>query len=142
MYEVEVLHPLLVHFPVALLVLAAPVTLWWLLRPEPGPRWSMLLLLFAGAIGATAAYLSGEAMHEYSNGVQSVQDLVEGHEKAALATCIMAWAAACLAGISIGRTREVGSPSWLFRAMVAVLAVAAAALVAYTGHRGGLMTWG
>jgi len=56
------IHPLLVHFPIALLYAAVAVDLagcaWWCNKPA---RQAATLLYGLGAVGAIAAYLTGRA---------------------------------------------------------------------------------
>ena len=68
-YTIPVLHPLVVHAPIAFLPAAAIVLLGWLLRDRV--RWLVagLWLQAAGSAGALAAVLSGEIMLEQSEGV-------------------------------------------------------------------------
>jgi uncharacterized membrane protein len=57
--HIQNIHPLIVHFPVALLLAAALV--YWLafLARREGWQWSALWMLVLGAIGAGAAVASG-----------------------------------------------------------------------------------
>jgi uncharacterized membrane protein len=56
------LHPVLVHFPLALLATAAVVDLGgWLLRRNRRLRDAATLLYVIGTLAALAAYLSGRA---------------------------------------------------------------------------------
>ena len=141
-YTIPVLHPLLVHFPLALLVAAAPIAVVWALRRTTFWRDAALLLLALGALGALAAYLTGEAMEEQSEGVPIVDRFVEQHETLALWTLGLA-AAAMLAFAALSWYERQGSKAGgALRWAAALLAVAAAALVAWTAHLGGLMVWG
>jgi uncharacterized membrane protein len=55
-------HPLLVHFPIALLLSAATVdVIAWLLRSNRRLRDAATLLYLIGTLGALAAYFSGRA---------------------------------------------------------------------------------
>ncbi len=54
------IHPVLVHFPIALLVTAAVLDLaGWLLRRNRRLRDAATLLYIIGTVGAVAAYVSG-----------------------------------------------------------------------------------
>src|SRR4026209_1927702 len=60
------IHPVLVHFPIALLVTAAALDLaGWLLRSNRRLRDAATLLYVIGTVGAVAAYVSGrDASHD------------------------------------------------------------------------------
>lgn len=140
-YTIPVLHPLLVHFPLTLLLVAAPVALVWAVRKTAFWRGVTLLLLALGTLGALGAYLTGEAVEEQSEGVPIVEIFVEQHETLGLWTLIVAGAATLVVATLVWRERSrrlPGAARWL----AVVLAVAAAVLVAWTGHLGALMVWG
>lgn len=143
-YEIPVLHPLAVHFPLALLLAAAMTALVWCFRGTFFWRQSTLLLTALGTIGAALAYTSGDAMEEQSEGVPIVEDLVGLHEEMGLYTLIVSAAATIVLvvfAIVVRRTNERRDPI-LARVMVACLVFLAAALVAWTAHIGATMTWG
>ena len=78
------LHPLLVHFPVTLLIAAAAVDLASVLRPaRPAPRDTATLFYCAGALMAMAAYFSG---------LSAAQSLTVSPETAAAVTAHFTWA--------------------------------------------------
>ena len=60
---IEDLHSIIVHFPIALLVLLAALTLYVVLRPKSGMLQTTWLLLVLGTIGAMAATVSGLVSH-------------------------------------------------------------------------------
>ncbi|MCQ3805076.1 MAG: DUF2231 domain-containing protein [bacterium] len=60
---IENLHSILVHFPIALLVLLAALTAYVVLRPQSGMLQTTWLLLVVGTIGAIAATVSGLVSH-------------------------------------------------------------------------------
>ena len=145
-YTIPQLHPLLVHFPLALLLLAAGVVLVWALTD--GGFWlrAGTLLSGLGAIGALLALRSGEAMEDDAAGAPLVDALLPLHEQAAEWTVWMAFAlAALLIAVLFGSDRlwahrpNIPLP---VRLGVLLLAVLVAALVAWTGHIGGVMVWG
>lgn len=144
-YQIPALHPLAVHFPVGLLVAALPVSLLWLVGGDRLWRRVATVLLLLGGAGAAFAYLTGEAMHEMSEEVPIVEELVELHEDLALATLIAAIVIVLAAlAVEIRRRslpRDSADPIVLrFVGFVCVLVVSA--LVLFTGHVGGVMVWG
>ena len=60
---IEDLHSIIVHFPIALLVLLAALTRYVVLRPKSGMLQTTWLLLVLGTIGAIAATISGLVSH-------------------------------------------------------------------------------
>ncbi len=141
-YTIPVWHPVTVHFPIVLLLVAALAAVVWAWRGSAAWRGAALLLMALGTAGAFASRITGEAMAEQSEGVPVVEMFIENHEKGALWTVItgaLATAALLAAWYAGRRGVRVG---WAIRAGIALLALAAAALVAWTGHLGGLMVWG
>lgn len=150
-YRIPVLHPLVVHFPLSLLLAAALAALVWMFRGTAFWRRCLLFVLALGAPGALLAYLSGDAMEAQSEGVPIVDALVGLHEQMGLWTGVAAWAAlAVLGAFSVRQERlraaaRPGAPPRdpiLVRVLVSLLVFAAAALVAWTAHIGGTMVWG
>jgi uncharacterized membrane protein len=129
-------HPLLLHFPIALLVVGAVVETLRLWRDSPWLARSVVWLLAFGALSALATGATGWllAAHEH---VRSDQRLtLEWHRWFGVTTTIVAcfaWAASA----AWGETPPVGR-AWCRRLLV----WSAAALVAATGHFGALMVWG
>ncbi|MEJ5252887.1 MAG: hypothetical protein HPY54_02875 [Chthonomonadetes bacterium] len=149
MYQIPILHPVLVHFPIAFLLLAAVTALAWLGWGTRFWRNVTLILLIAGFAGGLGAYFTGEAAEEFAEGSARVEQFGKQHESFALLTLMTAGLALFLLAGYVGVTRRM-SPSdnpgekdmLMARVVVAVLAVASAVLVARTGHLGGLMVWG
>jgi uncharacterized membrane protein len=142
-YTIPVWHPLVVHFPIATLVLAAVVALVWAVSADA--RWLLAgcFLAVAGSVGAAVAYLSGDAMKEQAAGVPIVDQLVASHERFALFTLLSAIVAA-VAWLAVA-FRQRGNaipPSVVVRLAVTGLSLVAGALVLRAGHLGGLMVWG
>lgn len=122
------LHPVLVHLPIACLLLAVLAELLVLLR---GERWrpATAILVGAGAAGAVLATASGVVL-------EGAQDpaLLQRHELLGWLTLAGALTAAGL----LLAMRWVPLRRW---PVLAVL-VLTAALAAWTGHLGGAMVWG
>ncbi len=122
------LHPVLVHLPIAALMLAAIAELLVLLR---GERWkpATAFLVAFGTLGAMAAIASGVVL-------EGNQDphLLERHE-------LLGWltlAGALTASGMLITMRWVPLKRW----PLLVVLMLTAALVAATGHVGGAMVWG
>jgi uncharacterized membrane protein len=122
------LHPVIVHTPIACLVLAALAELLVLLR---GDRWkpATALLVAVGTIGACAAVASGILLEG-----EQQPNLLERHE-------LLGWlslAGALIASGMLIAGRWVPMRRW---PLFAVLLLTAG-LVGLTGHIGGQMAWG
>ncbi len=145
-YEIPVWHPLVVHFPIALILVAALATVVWSVRGTSFWRRCALLLFTLGMGGAVFAYKTGEAMEEQSEGSPIVEELVGWHEDLALYTLVVTGVTlAALAGLSWWlerRTTPAPQDPLAARLALALAALAAAVLVAWTAHIGGTMVWG
>lgn len=143
-YEIPVLHPIAVHFPIALLVAAAVVAAVWLARGTGFWRNSLAVVSVMGAVGTAFAYFTGEAMEQAAEGNPIVEEIGEFHETLGLITLIASLVAtvAILAVAWIGKTRGVSADPAVVRLIVFLLVAAAAVLVLITGHAGGVMVWG
>ena len=97
---VQNLHPLVVHYPVALLTLAAVLYVGaWVLRRE-ALAWAALWMLALGTLGAAAAVWTGLRAGAGVMVAQSVRDHILIHHKhlmigvLAMSTGLSAWALA------------------------------------------------
>ncbi len=147
-YEIPVWHPLVVHFPIALILVAVLATVVWGIRGTSFWRRCALLLFTLGMGGGIVAYKTGEAMEQQSEGSPIVEELVGVHENLALYTLLVTGVTlAALAGLSWWLERRAtleGAPRdpLAARLVLALAALAAAVLVAWTAHVGGTMVWG
>ena len=76
---IEDLHSIIVHFPIALLVLLAALTLYVVLRPKSGMLQTTWLLLVLGTIGAVAATISGLVSH-FPYEETEIHGVIETHQ--------------------------------------------------------------
>jgi uncharacterized membrane protein len=141
-YTIPYYHPIAAHFPVALLVVAAAAALVWLVRSARFWGQAALLLSALGAVGAVAAYRTGEAIRYAREGAPIVEELVGRHELLAKWTIAAALASTLVLGALLWRTRPNGQVGVAGRAGAALVCGTAAALVIWGSHLGGLMTWG
>ncbi len=149
MYQIPILHPVLVHFPIAFILLAALTALAWLGWGTRFWRNVTLILLVAGFIGGLGAYFTGEAAEEFGKGSARVEQFVKQHESMALLTLVATGLSLFVLAAYVGASRKLLSANDpdekdmpIVRVVVAVLVIASAVLVARTGHLGGLMVWG
>lgn len=145
MYEIPYWHPLLVHFPIALIMAAAAFSLGWLIWGTSFWRLAMILLLAGGLAGAFAAKITGEELEDASKGRPVVKQLVHDHEETAERTLVStAITLVVLAGYSFLRRAKGASlkDALLIRIIGCLMVLFCAGGVGYTGHLGGQMTWG
>lgn len=134
------LHPAVVHFPIVLLLLAAPVAVAAVFRR---PRWLAVVaaaLLGLGALGAVVAVQTGEEDSERVSETPALEAVMEEHEEWAERTQVVALVAAVLAlgAVALGRWPGIALGA---RVMAAVGALAAGWCVAETGHYGGILVY-
>ncbi len=127
------LHPLVVHFPIALLWAAAVLALFSVADPKRFA--SACHLLYAGSITALAALASGLYFEEYVPHQHggSINDIMELHEDLGIAITISAWILSALSW-HFTKTCGIRGRKWLTTGMV-ILAL----LVAFSSHLGGLL---
>lgn len=139
------LHPLIVHFPVALLLVAPLFLLAGILLPPDRGRAALiagLTLLVLGTAGTWIAVATGEAAGESAERSGAINVLLEQHESLAERTKVM------FSGLTVALLAILFAPSMLRRplarrpqAMVLgaflVIYAAGAALLANAAHQGG-----
>ena len=130
------MHPLVIHFPIALILLAAAIEVIRIKWDRPYLSQMTLFLLLAGALGALAASATGWVFsHEYYP-PPSEQWMLERHRWLGISTAVLAGMASVAAyrwaGVSTGITL------WLRRGIIWLTALA----VTVTAHLGALMVWG
>ncbi len=121
------LHPLVVHFPIALILVAAAVDLIGWIRKNPAPAEAINILLGFAALGAVVAAATGWWFAKQQENADGT--LLTWHRWLGVAVVAIA-AAAWLSG-----NLRVLSPHrrWLL--------LVGAVLVAVCGHLGGLLVW-
>ena len=147
-YEIPVFHPLVVHFPIALILVGALTAVVWVARGTVFWRQCILWLFSLGLVGGIVAYKTGETLREHTEGTPIVEELGDRHEDMAFYTLLVVAAMVLLmALLTLWREKRMAleptKPDPLIARLVLMLvALAAAALVAWTGHIGGTMVWG
>ena len=152
-YEIPYLHPLAVHFPLVLLMLAAGAAGGYAVLGTATWRYAVLAFLLLGVPSAYWAQRTGHTLEEAVEGEPAVERFLDYHETAAAWTLRASIVALLVVGGTTFWLRRRGragadlsavlskEPLGL-RLLVLVPALAAAVLVAYTGHLGALMMWG
>lgn len=128
------LHPLMVHFPVALVIVAALVELWRAARRHEGPSPFALLSVWFAAVFGIGAASSGWANAAYGGESGSVSLFLHRWGGVAVAVLLVALA---IAGT---RASRAGHAAWggLWRMGL----VLCAGIVAAVGHFGGNLVHG
>jgi uncharacterized membrane protein len=126
------LHPLLVHFPIALLLVAALAEIISLTARLPGWHLVAVANVRAGAAFAVASAAAGWLLA--SSRVVEVSPTLEWHRWLGLAATVTAVATA-VATVSVD---ERPRRQWRYRIALA----GTAALVAAAGHFGAVLVWG
>lgn len=134
------LHPLVVHFPIALLVVAPLVDLSGLIwSRETFPRRAATLLYALGAVGLIVAYLSGReaAATIWLPGMS--HSVVGEHWTWAFRTLWFYGALLAVRLIVLRGWRR--TPSWVVAALFVVAGLAGVGLLVRTGDRGGALVY-
>jgi uncharacterized membrane protein len=126
------LHPLLVHFPIALILIAAIAELIFLATRFP--RWHTVAVtnLRAGAAFAVVSACAGWLLA--SSRIVEASPSLEWHRWLG----VLAAGAAVTAALTTGQIDPLGKPQRLYR----IALFSAAAIVAVAGHFGAVLVWG
>lgn len=127
------LHPLTVHFPIALLLVACLVEGWGLARRRTAAGDTSWLCVGLGTLSAIASTVMGYAFADS----KIASDDLEMHERLGLITTIVTALTAVLAWRA-RRAGGTGGPAMAFRAFLFVSALG----VSVTGHYGGELVYG
>ncbi len=128
------LHPLLLHFPIALIVIGA---IWavalWLLRKDDGASTILRLCIWGGFVGAIAAAWAGWTLADHQQDQGRLVDLHRWFSVAVVATMALTAILDCL--------RRCERMPWAAGGRVLALVVSGI-LVMISGHFGAEMKWG
>ncbi len=138
------LHPLIVHFPIALL-LSAPVLVFLALVVRSQYRAfavSALVIMALGCISAFVAAASGDAAGQVAERSEEINQVISEHEELAEAVCTVFSVLTVLFAALIflpGLLRRPLSPkiSVVATSVFLIVYLVAGLLVANTGHLGG-----
>jgi len=127
------LHPLLVHFPIGLVLIAAAVEAVAMMTNLPGWRTVAIVNVRVGAVFSIAAAIAGWRLA--SSGAIDATSSLEWHRWVGTIAAVAVLGSALATAGADGRSRF---GLWVYRTTL----FWAAALVAITGHLGGLLVWG
>jgi uncharacterized membrane protein len=131
------LHPAIIHFPIALSLVAI---LFEFLARHPRVRGlepSAALLMALAALGSVAAVLSGQAAHDEAVVPAAVVPIIERHEELGELAMWLLLAVAAVRLVLGWRGWFKGIVPWAYLALAAV----AAGVVGYNGYLGGKMVF-
>ena len=125
-------HLVLLHFPIALLIVGAVLKLASLAGDRPGLRVAARTCLLVGGLAAIGTAFTGQAAEEIVEHALPVsEEVLEGHEEVGMWAAYLA-AAVVIAELATVRVRR-GPVAWVG----AVLALVAAGFTAWAGLTGG-----
>ncbi len=130
------LHPLVLHFPIALILLAAGIELMRLKWDHPRYATLVPFLLIAGAVGALAASGTGWVFAHESHPRPSLRWMLQWHRWLGIAATVLAAGAAWVAYKFANSENPRGR--WLRRSAVWLTAL----VLSVAAHLGALMVWG
>lgn len=130
------LHPLVLHFPIALILLAAGIEVVRLKWERPLFSKLVPFLLMAGAIGALFASGSGWVFAQESHPRPEVSRMLNWHRWLGIAATVLATGAAWVA--TRFATAETSGGRWARRLAVWLTAIVLSA----AAHLGALLVWG
>ena len=127
-------HPALIHYPIALVAVAALFQLLALIWPERRFTVSALIALGAGGLVAVAAAVTGTAQEEAVRELSGIAETLERHEDLGTLSAVLMNALA-LGGLYLYLKEKLPAPLFL------VLLVLLSGLLILTGHWGGLLVF-
>lgn len=143
------LHPLVIHFPIALFLVAPVFVAVAMVQPRrtAAYAWPAVVLLALGTLAAFVAVASGEAAAELATRTEAVNRVLDRHASLAetarnvFALLTVAYAVAVW---GVLRWRRLARPAYAsaVHALFLVLLLAASSLVAAAAHQGGLLVHG
>lgn len=136
--DTSLLHPMIVHFPIALLIVAFAFDLAGLIARRTSLTQAALYCQVLGALGAVAAYLTGERAEEAVEHLASAHTVLERHED--LGRLLM-YAAIAVAVIRIGLVWKRKADSQGAKALLAAFSLGLVFLVGATGFFGGQLVY-
>jgi uncharacterized membrane protein len=132
-------HPMIVHFPIVLVLLAAASDVFSLaFRRLKASSWIPTLLYGLGAVSAVSAYVTGRLAGETVFVPGMAHSMVESHEEWALATTVTLVGAAI---IRVGSHLAHVSNRRIARALFLALGLIAVVLVQQTAERGARLVY-
>lgn len=128
------LHPMVVHFPVALLICAGMLEI--LALRAPSIRAAARACIYIGAVSAVVAAGLGWLIAAHEPQGRGEAQILEAHRWTGIATAGLALIAAALAAIDARRSSPTLAAAYRYALFSAVL------VVSFAGHMGGALVYG
>lgn len=137
MPDLTFLHPMVVHFPIALLLVGFVLDLIGLLFKKDLLLRTGFILLLLGTAGTAVAYFSGERAGDGLAEAGALKQALENHEEAATLSLWLAGLACAVRVLLVATQKMGGNLRWV----PAILFGAAALSIVRTGHFGGTLVY-
>lgn len=131
------LHPMIVHFPIALIIIGFLSDLTGAITKRQFFTHAGLFLITLGSLGSIAAYLSGDMAGDGVTEAGALGTALEIHEEAAT---LALWTMIVLASLRVTLALTKKMTGWRQWAMVALLAIGVGT-IARTGYYGGELVY-
>ena len=136
----EYLHPMLVHFPIALTLAGTAILAWGTLRRHGGAvRSAIVVFCLSGAL-SIPTYITGQVARsvlEDAGAFERDSALVDRHEDLGLYSMALLVSLGLLAGLSFRKGAVIPERPWFLLA----LAIAASAFIVLTAWQGGRLVF-
>ncbi|MBI4355164.1 MAG: DUF2231 domain-containing protein [Candidatus Omnitrophica bacterium] len=129
------IHPLVVHFPIALLLAAVGLEMVAMAAKRPGLHTISLWNLWLGTLGAAAAVLTGWQAEELASHSMAIHEVMAWHERLGLTTLGLA---ACITAVRLWRRDQCSAR---LRTATLVMLALLTVSVAVGAHLGGRLVY-
>lgn len=137
MFDTSHLHPMIVHFPIALILVGFLSEIVGLFFKKDFFTKAAFYLLILGTLGVVAAYITGNIAGDGVSETGQLKNALETHEDAALLTLILLVIATSVRVALVWMKKYNG----LFKYIAVVLFLAGVVAVARTGFYGGELVY-
>jgi len=137
MFDTSHLHPVIIHFPIALLIIGFLADIIGMVFKKEFFTKAGFYLLILGTIGVIAAYLSGNIAGEGVEEAGSLKQALENHEHAAELSLWLMVAAAVVRLAVVAAKKYTG----VFKYAALVLFLAGVLSIIRTGYYGGELVY-
>ena len=131
MLDVVHFHPMVVHFPVALLLISALFEVVYLINKDPFYRRAGFYLFVMGALGIVAAVITGNLAEEAAER-EAIERFIEAHEEAGQLTLVLTIITFIVRIALKVMDKYHGIYQWIFLTLFAI-SIAAMVRTAYLG---------
>ncbi len=137
MIDLTYIHPMVVHFPIALLMIGFLSELAGAILKKEFFTTAAFYLIILGALGVVAAYFSGDFAGDGITETGTLKQALEMHESSALLTVWLVVATAVVRIALVVLKRFRGALQWV----AIVLFLVSTLSIARTGHYGGQLVF-